>query len=67
MCSQVILPIDLGYDGQCHWIDTLTYFCSMFYCCYTNYFIESCAMHTCTDVTRNKYNDTILIMTIIFY
>ena len=23
-------------------------------------------MHTCTDVTRNKYNDTILIMTIIY-
>ena len=19
------MPIDLGYDGQCHWIDTLTY------------------------------------------
>ena len=38
-----------------------------FVCVYTHYFIECCAMHTCTDVTRNKYNDTILIMTIIFY
>ena len=55
----------LNSDTMLSVIDSVA--CSMFYCCYTHYFIESCAMHTCTDVTRNKYNDTILIMTIIFY